>query len=178
MIITFVSTDSPEPREVFECNFNVSEPTQKFSHAPQNTSSYSLKYNFSHVISAELLQKLTKTAAKHEKSQPSDVCDNWIWMVLFATTLHTSLDSFGLILHCKNLIGRTTLRWTWYFQQSLHNFACKLYENWYFLEVFEGLFNEKCVIFSTFWMQRCAKTVKNITFNATQYHQTSFYSVV
>ena len=62
MIITFVSTDSPEPREVFECNFNVSEPTQKFSHAPQNTSSYSLKYNFLHVISAELLLKLNVNA--------------------------------------------------------------------------------------------------------------------
>ena len=36
----------------------------------------SLKYRFLHVISSELLQKLTKTGAKHEKSQPSDVCDN------------------------------------------------------------------------------------------------------
>ena len=76
MIITFVSTDSPEPREVFECNFNVSEPTQKFSHAPQNTSSYSLKYNFLHVNSTQLLQKLAKTRVKQEKSQPSYVCDN------------------------------------------------------------------------------------------------------
>ena len=76
MIITFVSTDSPEPREVFECNFNVSEPTQKFSHAPQNTSSYSLKYNFLHVISAELLQKLARTTVKHEISSSPHVCDN------------------------------------------------------------------------------------------------------
>ena len=76
MIITFVSTDSPEPREVFECNFNVSEPTQKFSHAPQNTSSYSLKYNFLHVISAELLLKLAETTVKHEKSPSPHVCDN------------------------------------------------------------------------------------------------------
>ena len=76
MIITFVSTDSPEPREVFECNFNVSEPTQKFSHAPQNTSSYSLKYNFLHVISAELLLKLAETTVKHEKSPPPHVCNN------------------------------------------------------------------------------------------------------
>ena len=76
MIITFVSTDSPEPREVFECNFNVSEPTQKFSHAPQNTSSYSLKYNFLHVISAELLLKLAETTVKHEKSPSPHVYDN------------------------------------------------------------------------------------------------------
>ena len=76
MIIKFVSTDSPEPREVFECNFNVSEPTQKFSHAPQNTSSYSLKYNFLHVISAELLLKLAETTVKHEKSPSPHVCDN------------------------------------------------------------------------------------------------------
>ena len=76
MIITFVSTDSPEPRGVFECNFNVSEPTQKFSHAPQNTSSYSLKYNFLHVISAELLLKLAETTVKHEKSPSPHVCDN------------------------------------------------------------------------------------------------------
>ena len=76
MIITFVSTDSPEPREVFECIFNVSEPTQKFSHAPQNTSSYSLKYNFLHVISAELLLKLAETTVKHEKSPSPHVCDN------------------------------------------------------------------------------------------------------
>ena len=76
MIITFVSTDSPELREVFECNFNVSEPTQKFSHAPQNTSSYSLKYNFLHVISAELLLKLAETTVKHEKSPSPHVCDN------------------------------------------------------------------------------------------------------
>ena len=76
MIITFVSTDSPEPREVFECNFIVSEPTQKFSHAPQNTSSYSLKYNFLHVISAELLLKLAETTVKHEKSPSPHVCDN------------------------------------------------------------------------------------------------------
>ena len=76
MIITFVSTDSSEPREVFECNFNVSEPTQKFSHAPQNTSSYSLKYNFLHVISAELLLKLAETTVKHEKSPSPHVCDN------------------------------------------------------------------------------------------------------
>ena len=76
MIITFVSTDSPEPREVFECNFNVSEPTKKFSHAPQNTSSYSLKYNFSHVISAELLLKLAETTVKHEKSPSPHVCDD------------------------------------------------------------------------------------------------------
>ena len=76
MIITFVSTDSPEPREVFGCNFNVSEPTQKFSHAPQNTSSYSLKYNFLHVISAELLLKLAETTVKHEKSPSPHVCDN------------------------------------------------------------------------------------------------------
>ena len=76
MIITFVSTDSPEPREVFECNFNVSEPTQKFSHAPQNTSSYSLKYNFLYVISAELLLKLAETTVKHEKSPSPHVCDN------------------------------------------------------------------------------------------------------
>ena len=76
MIITFVSTDSLEPREVFECNFNVSEPTQKFSHAPQNTSSYSLKYNFLHVISAELLLKLAETTVKHEKSPSPHVCDN------------------------------------------------------------------------------------------------------
>ena len=76
MIIKFVSTDSPEPREVFECNFNVSEPTQKFSHAPQNTSSYSLKYNFLHVISAELLQKLARTTVKHEISPSPHICDN------------------------------------------------------------------------------------------------------
>ena len=78
MAITFVSTDSPKPREVFECNFNVPESSQKFFHAPQNTTLCLLKYNFLHVTSAELLQKLTKTAAKHEKSQPSDVCDNLI----------------------------------------------------------------------------------------------------
>ena len=78
MTITVVSTDSPEPREVFECNCNVSEPTQKFPHAPQNTSSYSLKYNFLHVISAELLQKVAKTTLKQEKLQPSYVCDNLI----------------------------------------------------------------------------------------------------
>ena len=48
-------TDSPEPREVFECNFNVQESPQNFFHAPQNISSCSLKYNFLHVISAELL---------------------------------------------------------------------------------------------------------------------------
>ena len=76
MIITFISTDSPESREVFECNFNVSEPTQKVSHAPQNTSSYSLKYNFLHVISAELLLKLAETTVKHEKSPSPHVCDN------------------------------------------------------------------------------------------------------
>ena len=76
MIITFVSTDSLEPREVFECNCNVSEPTQKFSHAPQNTSSYSLKYNFLHVISAELLLKLAETTVKHEKSPSPHVGDN------------------------------------------------------------------------------------------------------
>ena len=76
MIITSVSTDSPEPREVFECNFNVSEPTQKFSHAPQNTSSYSLKYNFLHVISVELLLKLAETIEQHEKSPSPYVCDN------------------------------------------------------------------------------------------------------
>ena len=76
MTIAFVSTDSPEPREVFECNFNVSEPTQKFSHAPQNTSSYSLKYNFLHVISAELLLKLAETTVKHEKSPSPNVCGN------------------------------------------------------------------------------------------------------
>ena len=76
MIITFVSTDGPEPREVFECDFNVSEPTQKFSHVPQNTSSYSLKYNFLHVISAELLLKLAETTVKHEKSPSPHVCDN------------------------------------------------------------------------------------------------------
>ena len=76
MIITFVSTDSPEPREVLECNFNVSQPTQKFSHAPQNTSSYSLKYNFLHVISAELLLKLAETTVKHEKSPSPHVGDN------------------------------------------------------------------------------------------------------
>ena len=76
MIITFVSTDSPEPREVFECNFNVSEPTQKFSHAPQNTSSYSLKYNFLHVISVELLLKLAETTIKHEKSPSPHACVN------------------------------------------------------------------------------------------------------
>ena len=76
MIITFISTDSPGPREVFECNFNVSKLTQKFSHAPQNTSSYSLKYNFLHVISAELLLKLAETTVKHEKSPSPHVCDN------------------------------------------------------------------------------------------------------
>ena len=76
MTITIVSTDSPEPREVFECNFNVSEPTQKFSHAPQNISLYSLKYNFLHVISAELLLKLAETTVKHEKSPSPHVCDN------------------------------------------------------------------------------------------------------
>ena len=70
-------TDSPdhELREVIECKFYVSEPTRKFSHAPQNTSSYSLKYNFLHVISAELLLKLAETTEKHEKSSPH-VCDN------------------------------------------------------------------------------------------------------
>ena len=76
MIITFVSTDSPEPREVFKCNFNVSERTQKFSHAPQTTSSYSLKYNFLRLISAELLLKLAETTVKHEKSPSPHVCDN------------------------------------------------------------------------------------------------------
>ena len=76
MIITFVSTDGPEPREVFECNFNVSEPTQKFSHAPQNTSSYLLKYNFLRVISAELLLKLAETTVKYEKSPSPHICDN------------------------------------------------------------------------------------------------------
>ena len=78
MAITFVSTDSPRPREVFEAKFSVLESTQNFFHAPQNTTLCLLKYNFLHVTSAELLQKLTKTAAKHEKSQPSDVCDNLI----------------------------------------------------------------------------------------------------
>ena len=76
MTITFVSTDSPRPREVFECEFYVVESTQKVFHAPQNTSSCSLKYNFLHVISAELLQKLVKAIAKHEKSPPPHVFDN------------------------------------------------------------------------------------------------------
>ena len=76
MTITFVSTDSPKPREVFEPNFCALEFTQKFFHAPQNTTSRSLKYNFSHVISTELLQKLAKRRIKQEKSQPSYVCDN------------------------------------------------------------------------------------------------------
>ena len=76
MTITFVSTDSPEPREVVECNFNVLESLQKIVHAPQNTSSCSLKYNFLHVISAELLLKLAETTVKHEKSPSPDVCDN------------------------------------------------------------------------------------------------------
>ena len=76
MTITFVSTDSPKPREVFKSNFYVLESTQKFYHAPQNTTSCSLKYNFLHVISTELLQKLAKTRVKQEKSQPSYVCDN------------------------------------------------------------------------------------------------------
>ena len=78
MTITFNSTDSPEPRDVFETKFHVPESSQKFFHAPQNTTLCLLKYNFLHVTSAEFLQKLTKTAAKHEKSQPSDVCDNLI----------------------------------------------------------------------------------------------------
>ena len=76
MTITFVSTDSPRPREVFKFNFYVLESTQNFFHAPQNTTSCSLKYNFLHVISTELLQKLAKTRVKQEKSQPSYVCDN------------------------------------------------------------------------------------------------------
>ena len=73
---------------------------------------------------------------KHEKSPSPHVCVNQIWMVLLANMLYTLLDSFGLILHYKNLFGGIPLRWTWYFQQSLHNVACKLYENWYFLELF------------------------------------------
>ena len=89
MIVTFVSTDSPEPREVFECNFNVSEPTQKFSHAPQNTSSYSLKYNFLRVISAELRQKHAEKTVKHEKTPSLHVCDNSKIGVLFANMLCT-----------------------------------------------------------------------------------------
>ena len=78
MTITFVSTDSPRPREVFKSNLHVLESTQKFYHAPQNTISCLLKYNFLHVISIELLQKLAKTRVKQEKSQPSYVCDNSI----------------------------------------------------------------------------------------------------
>ena len=115
---------------------------------------------------------MQKHQSNKEKSPSPHVCVNQIWMVLLANMLYTLLDSFGLILHYKNLFGGIPLRWTWYFQQSLHNVACKLHVNWYFSNVFERLFNEKCVIFSTFWMQRCAKIVKNITFNATQYHQT------
>ena len=76
MTITFASTDSPEPRDVFETKFHVPESSQKFFHAPQNTSSYSLKYNFLHVISAELLLKLAETTVKHEKSPSPHVCDN------------------------------------------------------------------------------------------------------
>ena len=113
-----------------------------------------------------------------QKSPSPHVCVNQIWMMLLAKMLYTLLDSFGLILHYKNMFGGIPLRWMWYFQQSLHNVACKLYDNWYFLDVFERLFNEKYVIFSTFWMQRGAKIVKNITFNATEYHQTSFCGVV
>ena len=78
MTITFISTDSPRLREVYEFKFYVLESTQNIFHAPQNTTLCLLKYNFLHVTSAELLQKLTKTAAKHEKSQPSDVCDDLI----------------------------------------------------------------------------------------------------
>ena len=78
MTTTFVSTDSPEPRDVFEWKFHVPESSQNFFHAPQNTTSCSLKYNFLHVISTELLQKLAKTRVKQEKSQPSYVCDNSI----------------------------------------------------------------------------------------------------
>ena len=78
MTITFVSTDSPRPREVFKFNFYVLKSSQNFFHAPQNTTSCSLKYNFLHVISTELLQKLAKTRVKQEQSQPSYVCDNSI----------------------------------------------------------------------------------------------------
>ena len=78
MTITFVSTDSPRPREVFEDKFYVLESTQKIFYAPQNTTSCSLKYNFLHVVSAELLQKVAKTTVKQEKLQPSYVCDNLI----------------------------------------------------------------------------------------------------
>ena len=35
----------------------------------------------------------------------------------------------------------------------MHNFACKLYKIWYFLELFEVLSDEKCVVFSTWtWL--------------------------
>ena len=78
MTITIVSGDSPNPREVFKSNFYVLESTQKFYHAPQNTTSCLLKYNFLHVISTELLQKLAKTRVKQEKSQLSYVWDDSI----------------------------------------------------------------------------------------------------
>ena len=76
MTITFVSTDSLKPREVFKFKFYVLESTQKVYHAPQITTSCSLKYNFLHVISTQLLQKPSETRVKQEKSQPSYVCDD------------------------------------------------------------------------------------------------------
>ena len=76
MTITIVSTDSPRPRGVFKFNFYVLKSTQNFFHAPQNTTLCLLKYNFLHVTSAELLQKLARTTVKHEISPSPHECDN------------------------------------------------------------------------------------------------------
>ena len=78
MTITFVSTDSPRPREVFKFNFYVLEFAQNFLTLHKIQLWCSRKYNFLHVIYNELLQNLAKIRVKEEKSQPSYICDNSI----------------------------------------------------------------------------------------------------
>ena len=99
-------------------------------------------------------------------------------MVSFVNILNTLLGSFALILHCKNLFGGTTIRWTWYFQQFLHDVALKMYEKLYIFHQKVLQITHKSTDFGTIWMQRCSKIVENITFKSTYYHQISFYSVV